>query len=190
MLVCSTKLLQDAQSYWQFSTQGVCQTYPYCYLKMLPKVQTWQFKGFSCCTLFLLCDPDQGPKHSSVTSVKEVNGINQNKTCNTWEGRNLKKIAKGPWNTKQEKNLTFSWEKGVLFSQKSLFLLFKTGELRWTEMCSLLCVCYMVIFYGAASDGTKSLWGTDSPLNLQKMPILSIMARSCWSAWMHSVNED
>lgn len=53
--------------------------------------------------------------------------------------------------------------------QKSLFLLFKIGKLRWTAMCSLLWVYYRITFYGAEWEGTKSLWGTDSPLNLQKI---------------------
>lgn len=138
-------------------------------------------------TFFLLWDPDQGAKHFSVTSVKEGNRITLNKTCNTWAGRNLKKTAKSMWNTKQEKNLTFSWGGGVLSCQKSLFF-FKIRKLRWTAMCPLLCICYMVVFHGAESEGTKSLWGTDSPFNLQKLIMFSIMARSCWSAGMHSVN--
>lgn len=116
-------------------------------------------------TSFLLRNPDQGAKHFSATSAKEENGITQNKTC---DRKKPKKDKKRLWNIKQEKNLTFSWGEEVLSSQKSLFLLFKIGDLRWTVVCSLLCVCCMVIFYGAESEGAKSLWGTDSPLNLQK----------------------
>lgn len=160
---------------------------------MFPRVQTWQLKGYSCSTSMPCFSCGIQTKVLGALVIhqsKKKMRLLRIKTCNTWAGRNLKESAKRLWNTNQEKNITFSSGEGVLFCQKSLFLVFKIGELRWTAMCSLLWVYYRVIFYGAEGEGTKSLWGTDSPLNLQKMLILSIMARSCWPACVHSVNED
>lgn len=95
---------------------------------MFLKVQTWQLKGYSSSTSTPCSSCGIQSKVLNTLALhqsKKKMGLLRIKTVTSEKEKKLKKTGKRLWNTKQEKNLTFSWGEEVLSCQKSLFLLFK-----------------------------------------------------------------